>query len=231
MLQTLFDSQSSTGFLLLILLLLLAGLVVYVHYKHYYELRVNQHLKTPEKQIHLLTVRTVVCIWGILSILTLSWYMGYYYLREAEQSETTCDMYDTVQYAGVDEAMVKEQLEAVKKGSKSLSMQKEKPNKHVTVTYAVNDRKEYVYVITYDLLREPQKDEQIIIRNRTDSGWTCGEIKADSRKIISMTTGTIKDSCSAQKRSINIYNYTRGKNKNRVDYYDSYTIEKGGIHR
>ena len=68
-------------------------------------------------------------------------------------------------------------------------MQKEKPNKHVTVTYAVNDRKEYVYVITYDLLREPQKDEQIIIRNRTDSGWTCGEIKADSRKIISMTTG------------------------------------------
>ena len=56
-------------------------------------------------------------------------------------------------------------------------MQREKPNKHVTVTYAVNDRKEYVYVITYDLLREPQKDEQIIIRNRTDSGWTCGEIK------------------------------------------------------
>ncbi|MFR6315802.1 MAG: hypothetical protein ACLUOD_06735, partial [[Clostridium] innocuum] len=88
MLQTLFDSQSSTGLLLLILLLLLAGLVVYVLYKHYYELRVNQHLKTPEKQIHLLTVRTVVCIWGILSILTLSWYMGYYYLREAEQSET-----------------------------------------------------------------------------------------------------------------------------------------------
>ena len=75
MLQTLFDSQSSTGLLLLILLLLLAGLVVYVLYKHYYELRVNQHLKTPEKQIHLLTVRTVVCIWGILSILTLSWYM------------------------------------------------------------------------------------------------------------------------------------------------------------
>ena len=229
--QTLFDSQSSTGLLLLILLLLLAGLVIYVLYKHYYELRVNQHLKAPEKQIHLLTVRTVVCIWGILSILTLSWYMGYYYLREAEQSETTCDMYDTVQYAGVDEAMVKEQLEAVKKGSKSLSMQKEKPNKHVTVTYAVNDRKEYVYVVTYDLLREPQKDEQIIIRNRTDSGWTSGEIKADSRKIISMTTGTIKDSCAAQKRSIHIYNYTRGKNKNRVDYYDSYTIEKGGIHR
>ena len=51
MLQTLFDSQSSTGLLLLILLLLLAGLVVYVLYKHYYELRVNQHLKTPEKQI------------------------------------------------------------------------------------------------------------------------------------------------------------------------------------
>ena len=44
MLQTLFDSQSSTGLLLLILLLLLAGLVVYVLYKHYYELRVNQHL-------------------------------------------------------------------------------------------------------------------------------------------------------------------------------------------
>ena len=231
MLQTLFDRQSSAGLLLLIMLLLVAGLVIYVLYKHYYELRVNQHLKAPEKQIHLLTVRTVVCIWGILSILTLSWYMGYYYLRESKQGETTCDMYDTQQYAGVDEELVQEQLAALRKDSTSLSMQKEKPNKHVTVTYTVNNRKEYVYVVMYDLLRAPQKDEQIIIRNRTDSGWTSGEIKADSRKIISMTTGTIKDSCAAQKRSIHIYNYTRGKNKNRVDYYDSYTIEKGGIHR
>ncbi|MFR5079868.1 MAG: hypothetical protein ACLTDX_18400 [[Clostridium] innocuum] len=54
-------------------------------------------------------------------------------------------------------------------------MQKEKPNKHVTVTYAVNDRKEYVYVVTYDLLREPQRDEQIIIRNRTDSAGPVGK--------------------------------------------------------
>lgn len=231
MLQTLFDRQSSAGLLLLIMLLLVAGLVIYVLYKHYYELRVNQHLKAPEKQIHLLTVRTVVCIWAILSILTLSWYMGYYYLRESKQDETTCDMYDTLQYAGVDDKLVQEQLAALRKDSTSLSMQKEKPNKHVTVTYAVNNRKEYVYVVMYDLLRAPQKDEQIIIRNRTDSGWTSGEIKADSRKIISMTTGTIKVSCAAQKRSIHIYNYTRGKNKKRVDYYDSYTIEKGGIHR
>ncbi|MFR5079867.1 MAG: hypothetical protein ACLTDX_18395 [[Clostridium] innocuum] len=121
MLQTLFDRQSSAGLLLLIMLLLVAGLVIYVLYKHYYELRVNQHLKAPEKQIHLLTVRTVVCIWGILSILTLSWYMGYYYLREAEQGETTCDMYDTVQYAGVDEAMVKEQLGGCKKAANPLA--------------------------------------------------------------------------------------------------------------
>ena len=52
MLQTLFDSQSSTGLLLLILLLLLAGLGVYVLFKHYYELRGNQHLKTPERFIY-----------------------------------------------------------------------------------------------------------------------------------------------------------------------------------
>ena len=231
MLQTLFDSQSSTGLLLLILLLLLAGLVVYVLYKHYYELRVNQHLKTPEKQIHLLTVRTVVCIWGILSILTLSWYMGYYYLREAEQSETTCDMYDTVQYAGVDEAMVKERLEAVKKGSKSLSMQKEKPNKHVTVTYAVNNRKEYVYLVEYDLLRKPIKDEMIVVRSSDSSGWSSSEHKLDSQRIVSMQTGKLNSKCDAQKQRIHIYNYTKGENKDRIDYYDSYTIEKGGIHR
>ena len=46
MLQTLVDSQSSTGVLLPILLLLLSGLGVYVLYSHYFELRVDQHLKT-----------------------------------------------------------------------------------------------------------------------------------------------------------------------------------------
>lgn len=231
MLQELFDKNSSTGMLLLLLLLALSGLMVYGLYKHYYELRINRHLKSPEKRIYLISIRTVMCIWGVLSILLFSWYTGYFYLGEPAEQDTSCNAYDTVQYAGAREEDIKEQLAAVKKDSKSFSMQKEKPNKHVTVTYAVNDRKEYVYIVQYDLLREPQKDEQIVIRNISDTGWASGEMKADSRRIISMTTGTINASCDAQKRSIHIYNYTKGENKHRIDYFDSYTIEKGGIRR
>ncbi len=80
-------------------------------------------------------------------------------------------------------------------------------------------------------MRKPFKDEMIVVRSSDSSGWSSSEHKLDSQRIVSMQTGKLNSMCDAQKQRIHIYNYTKGENKDRIDYYDSYTIEKGGIHR
>ena len=171
-------------------------------------------------------------IWGITAILLLCAYTGFFYLApESDNDAAACHTYDGVRYNGARDDDIREQLEALKKDSSSFSLQKEKPNKHVTVTYAVNNRKEYVYIVEYDLLRKPFKDEMIVVRSSDSSGWSSSEHKLDSQRIVSMQTGKLNSMCDAQKQRIHIYNYTKGENKDRIDYYDSYTIEKGGIHR
>lgn len=232
MLNILFEKNSSTGLCMSIMLLLLSGFLLYGLYKRYYELRINAHLRTPNKRIHLVSIRTVMRIWGITAILLLCAYAGFFYLApESDNDAAACDIYDGVRYNGASDDDIREQLEALKKDSSSFSLQKEKPNKHVTVTYAVNNRKEYVYIVEYDLLRKPFKDEMIVVRSSDSSGWSSSEHKLDSQRIVSMQTGKLNSMCDAQKQRIHIYNYTKGENKDRIDYYDSYTIEKGGIHR
>ncbi len=83
----LFEKNSSTGLCMSIMLLLLSGFLLYGLYKRYYELRINAHLRTPNKRIHLVSIRTVMRIWGITAILLLCAYTGFFYLAPESDND------------------------------------------------------------------------------------------------------------------------------------------------
>lgn len=108
----LFEKNSSTGLCMSIMLLLLSGFLLYGLYKRYYELRINAHLRTPNKRIHLVSIRTVMRIWGITAILLLCAYTGFFYLApESDNDAAACHTYDGVRYNGARDDDIREQLE------------------------------------------------------------------------------------------------------------------------
>lgn len=217
--------------LLVVLLCILLGVIIYCLYKRFYDHQLNLVLQR-KKKIHLLSPHSVAWIWiGCSLLLVVIVISMIFFVPKDEGDNYDCEVInDSITYVE-DEEDVEEILDSLKEKSKSLSIQMEHPNPQVSVLYAVNDKGNYLYSIVYDLERMPDENENFIIRIMNDTGWTGFETKATSQKIILVIEGESNPKCEAEHKKIHIYNYVKGENKNKIDYYDEFTIEKGGITR
>lgn len=215
--------------LLVILLCILLGIIMYRLYKRFYDHQLNLVLQK-KKRMHLISPHSVAWIWSCCSILFVVIVGSMIVFMPDEDNIETCIPSDTVMVA-YNKSDIEEEIKSIRENSKSVSIQEEHPNQHVTITYAINDRGEYVYAVVYDLLRNPKENEHFVISMMESSGFIVTENELTTQNIIYISKGNVDVSCDGQRRKIHIYNYVKGENTDPIDYYDEYTIEKGGIKR
>ena len=216
--------------LLIILSCMVIGVIIFYLYKHFYDHQLNMALQK-KKKIHWLSPQSTIWVWIGCSILFIVIVVSMiFFVPKDDDNLETCVPSDTVMYA-YDKSDIEEQIKSIRNDSKSISIQEEHPNQHVTTTYAINDQGEYVYAVVYDLLREPKENEHFAVSIMESDGWYGFESELSSQSIIYISKGNVDTFCNGQKRKIHIYNYVKGENTDPIDYFDEYTIEKGGIKR
>lgn len=216
--------------LLLVLLCIILGVLIYNGYKRYYDHQLTSALHTEKKRVHLVSPQSTMWVWICCSLLFIGVCFSMILFLPEEEEITTCESSVTLTYVS-DESYIKESIEKLKEGGKSLSIQTEEVNSNVTIIYAVNEKGEYVYSIIYDAKREPKEDERFVVRIMDENGWSGFESPMEGSKIYAGFEGTTNTDCEKLEKKIHIYNFVKGENKDKIDYYDEFTIEKGGITR
>ncbi len=215
--------------LFVVLLCILFGIIINYAYKQFYDHQLNGALQK-KKKIHLISPQNTIRMWIGCSILLIVIVASMIFFVPKDENTETCVPSDAIMYA-YDKADIEEQIKNIRQNSKSISIQEEHLNQHITTTYAINDQGEYVYAVEYNLLREPKEDERFVVSVMENDGWYWFENELSSNAIIYISKGNLDTVCKEQKRKIHIYNYVKGENTDPIDYYDEYIIEKGGIKR
>lgn len=223
------EMMSSTEFGFLLACVILVGLAVVWLYRRFYEYQINRILEDSTRKCRLPEVRNVMIGYLVIGIVFLL-VCVINSISYSKSTKESCYLSDSVVGFNLsDEDLEKELIKLQYQGDvKSFTLQEDKLNDHIRVLYAIRNKEEYMYVITYQLNREVQKDEYIYLS--AVSGYMTQKLDEKHNTIRIFLKGKVKDvDCERTTYKMKIQNYTKGVNRYPIDEVIEFTVENGGI--
>ena len=210
-----------------LIICLLLGTLLYFCYKKFYEHRINRVL-VDHTVVKTWTIQTVMKVYSAIGILVL-FLISFQYPQTSSACELTTGFIDPVE---TDEQYIQKYLydELIKEdGKDSYSLQQQRVNEHLSITYA-NNTKAYAYVVTIDLGERTLDHEIVSVQVDGAQSWY-DTTTHKARKFYVLIVGELKDSCTQVEKTISITNFCKGKNTDPIDIQEKVMIDNGGIHR
>lgn len=226
---------------MLLLVLCFSVFLFYKIYKVYYERKINKVILDGER-IQITSIREAVINFSVCALLVFT--IGSLYILATEipkqhddemKQNEECDIASgTVAIGYTDD--IKNEIDDFSKLTNtkdSMTTHKERINNHMEIQYFLKNNKDYYYLVSYELNREIQDEEQFYVQVAVNGGTASSIIPTETLKkkenIVVVYKGSIISNCDAQNVEVTIRNFTAGKNKHVINEIHNFTVDTGGI--
>ena len=214
-----------------LVLLVLGGALLYIAYRYRYDKNLNAALL--DKAVRKLPSPKTVLFGYAISAAACSLLVFAWNTQPGDMKQRSCFTTESYLDLNTDEQTITEELKHMEtlKSRESVSYHEQELKHGIRMQYAIKNKKDYVYIISYERAATDLKEYYYIELQDIFGGTYATNMimNPKDKKLYVMVRGTMQESCDASELKLELRNITEEENKNPIHEEIRFTVENGGI--